>query len=47
MQNRIDQLEAALLEKTEMMQKSQEEMKERMEAIREELVDLIQNIPRH
>ena len=47
MQNKINQLEAALLEKTEMMQKSQEEMKERMEAMREELVDLIQNIPGH
>ncbi|XP_065883624.1 transient receptor potential cation channel subfamily A member 1-like isoform X2 [Dysidea avara] len=42
LQSKIDQLEAALSEKTEMMQKSQEEMKEKME----ELLNLIQNTPR-
>jgi len=47
LQNKIDQLEAALLEKTEMMQKKQDDMNEKMEEMKKELIGLIKKIPRH
>ena len=47
LQSKIDQLEAALLEKTEMMQKKQDDMNEKMEEMKKELISLIKKIPRH